>query len=369
MLSKRHHRSQRVAVAIVLAGAVTAACGDSAATGGDAGSGDDATWQFRVNDYNPPTHAFVTHGWEPFAEEVTEATDGRVTFDIFPSEGLGKVSDTLSALDSGAVDMASTISGFHPEAMQIMQSTVAVGFENAALGTQAMWELCQMDPFKAEFEKNDVVPIFCLATPPYDLLLGDDEINGIPDAFDGLRLRATGLQIEILELMGASPTSMSSTEIYTAVQQGTIDGTTMGWYTLPAFSFDEIIDHATRGLESWQAGIMFFGMSTSTWEELPEDVQTVMIDAGKRYSLEIANELDRQGEEAYEANKNAMRIHTVTEEERAQVAEVIDKALADWVVAMESAGLGAEANAATEALRAVRDIEEKPVDEWAEFGY
>lgn len=328
------------------------------------------SWLIRINDYNPASHAFNTHGFEPFMEEVKEQTNGRVEFDLYTSQGLGKVTDTLTLLRTGQADMASAIAGFFPEAMQLSQATVAAGWDSAETGTQAMWELCQSEPFKSEFEANNIVPVFCLATPGYELLTSEEPINAIPEAFDGLRLRATGLQIEFEEAMGADAISMSSTEIYTAMERGTLDGTTLGWYTLPALSFDEVVNHATIGLGAWQAGVMFFGVSEQLWETLPSVVQDVMAEAGKKYSLEVARELDRQDNEAkVNLAGDPITVYEVSTEEREEVVEVTQRVLEEWVDEMDARGQGEAARQAVAALDSVRNIQAAPIEEWADFAY
>ena len=49
-----------------------------------------------------------------FADEIEKRTGGEVKIKIFWSEGLGKANETLSLLQSGAIDMAGLSPGYFP---------------------------------------------------------------------------------------------------------------------------------------------------------------------------------------------------------------------------------------------------------------
>lgn len=346
-----------------------AAAATVAVAGCGSAEGQAAEWTIRTNDWNPPAHPFNAAGWEPFAEAIEERTDGRVQVEHYPSEGLGAVTDTLIMLETGQADMASTVSAYHPDTLKLLQATAGMGWESAALGSQAMWELCQSEPFKSEFERNGVVPIFCVSVSSYELLTAGAQINEIPDAFEGLRIRATGLQGDIVEALGASATDDSSTEIYQRMEQGSIDGTTAGWYTLDALSLGEVTENITNGMQSWNAGMVPYLISADLWEEFPPDVKKAFIETGRELSLAVGEAVDEQDANARDAAEGNIEIHEVTDEEREEVAVAVEQVLQNWVTSMEAQGQGAEAQQAVDAVLATRDIEPLPVEQWAEFAY
>jgi len=360
----RVSRSSRLRLGAVatlaLAGLALTAC---SGTGANASGGD--TLVLRTNDWNPPAHPFNANGWEPFADAIAEATDGAVALENYPSEGLGAVADTLSLLSSGTADMASTTVAYHPAELPLLQVTAGAAWEDAALSAQAMWEMCQAEPFASELKAAGIVPILCTSVSPYELLTRNSDISGIPDAFAGKRIRATGLQGKIVDALGATPTTDPSTEIYIRMEQGAIDGTTAGWYTLPALSLAEVTTNATEGLANWNAGMVIYAMSTERWEGLDEDVRQVIRDLGPEYSLTVAEGVDAQDEQAQTDAEGVIDVYEVSDDERAAVREVVSGVLDEWVATMDAdLGLGEEAAAAVAALDAVRDIERLPASEW-----
>jgi len=347
-------------------GSSLVACSSTAA----ADTADAPGTTFRTNDWNPPAHPFNADGWEPFGAALAEATDGAVGIEHYPSEGLGAVGDTLTMLKSGIADMASTTVAYHPAEFPLLQVTAGAAWETAALSAQAMWEMCQQEPFASEIRAAGVVPIVCTSVSPYELFLRNAEIGDVATAFEGRRIRATGLQGEIVAALGATATTDSSTEIYLRMDQGAIDGTTAGWYTMPALSLGEVTTDATQGLANWNAGLVMFAMSEAKWKSLDEDVREALRELGREYSLAIAEGIDAEDEKAKQDTADRISVYEVTEGERAAVRETVSAVLDRWVARMASErGLGAEAQAAVDALDALRDITPQPVDEWTPSTY
>jgi TRAP-type C4-dicarboxylate transport system substrate-binding protein len=363
----RRRRSVMVALAACAALPIAlTACASPAATS----SSGEETITLRTNDWNPPAHPFNANGWEPMAEAISEASGGAVQLENYPSEGLGAVADTLTLLESGAADMASTTVAYHPAELPLLQVTAGMAWDDAALGAQAMWEMCQQEPFKSEIEAAGIVPIVCTSVSPYELLTAGSDITGVPEAFEGKKLRATGLQGKIVQALGATPTSDASTEIYLRMEQGSIDGTTAGWYTLPALSLDEVTTNATVGMANWNAGMVIFAMSTDGWNALSDENKEILREVGREYSLTVAQGIDAQDDEAKEAAEGDVEIYEVSSKERAEVRTVVDEVLKTWISEMGSTrDLGDEAQAAFDVLKSLEDIEPLPVDEWTPSSY
>ena len=60
----------------------------------------------KVADSFPPKHNIANHGTKWWMERVTELSKGKVKFQYFGAEQLGKLKDMLTLLQSGATDIA-----------------------------------------------------------------------------------------------------------------------------------------------------------------------------------------------------------------------------------------------------------------------
>jgi tripartite ATP-independent transporter DctP family solute receptor len=163
-------------------------------------------------------------GADYFAQLVAKKTNGEVEVKVFPSSQLGAQKELIEGLIYGTVDM--TLSG------------------TAELGTFQK----QMALFDMPFLFKDRAHAYkALDTVGMDLgkalepkgikLLGYME-NGIrhltnntrpvktPADMKGLKIRVMNnvVYVEMMKAMGASPTPMAFAELYSAMQQGTVDG-------------------------------------------------------------------------------------------------------------------------------------------------
>lgn len=100
----------------------------------------------------------------------------------------------------------------------------------------------------------------------------------LPEDVKALRIRSFGLDsTEYLNDIGASPLTMSSQEIYQAMQRGTIDSFSSGPSSVLTRSLFEVSPHGTNlGLSR-----LSFAVTASSiwWESLPQDVQTAVSEA------------------------------------------------------------------------------------------
>ena len=164
-----------------------------------------------------------------FKEQVEEKTDGRYTISVYPSEQLagGDLIKGVEMLLTGSTDIAlnsvMNTSSFDP---RLTVASMPWIFEN---GYDSVDEYVfngeGADAIKDIFTELGVVP----------LAIGDNGFRQItnnvrpittPEDLDGLKIRtpANSMYIDLFTLFGADPTSMNFSEVYTSLQNGTIDG-------------------------------------------------------------------------------------------------------------------------------------------------
>ncbi|MFC4798349.1 TRAP transporter substrate-binding protein [Neobacillus sp. GCM10023253] len=102
----------------------------------------------------------------------------------------------------------------------------------------------------------------------------------LPENLKGLKMRAFGKgNALMLEEIGASPVSMSSQEVYQAMQQGTIDGYSTG----PSSVVDRGLTEVTKYGTDMQIHYLPFQsvVNMDWWNKLPEDVQNAVLKASE----------------------------------------------------------------------------------------
>jgi TRAP-type C4-dicarboxylate transport system substrate-binding protein len=116
----------------------------------------------------------------------------------------------------------------------------------------------------------------------------------------GVKFRVVNnpLNVATFSALGANPTPMALSEVFTGLQQGTIDGQDNPVGNVKAFGFDRVQGYITLSKHQW-AGIMFLA-DDKLWQRVPEHVRTLFSEA----ALE-AQEWQREALNAEEADNLA----------------------------------------------------------------
>lgn len=324
---------------IGLLASITVACGDEA--GGD----DEETINLKVAHPLSSTSTVAVEGAEFWMNEVEELTDGKVTFDYYPAEQLGKAGTTVDLLNSGTADIALVTPAYYGDELILSTVTELPGtYETVYQASQAYTELLTNN---AEFDKlfSEIggVPMWGSNMGPYEPSTMDKKIESLDD-FKGLQIRASGNTQEILyNALGASPISMSSSDMYTALQRGTIDGISYTIANWEAYSVQEELKYSsTNGFFGTTAVFMMF--SDDTWSSLPKDIQSAMQEANDKTVEHFAKFMDSQLEEkVVEFTDLGIEMYEFSDELLESIYDVIQEpTFEDWKNKTDEKGYDAQ---------------------------
>jgi len=170
-----------------------------------------------------PVHPYG-QGADYFAKLVSEKSGGEMEVRVFPSSQLGGQKDLIEGLIYGTVDMAlvgtAVLGQFQPQISifdlpflfkdrdHAYKSLATVGMAlGKALESKGIKLLGYMEN-GIRHMTNNVRPI---KTP--------EDMNGLK-----IRVMTNKIYVEMVKSLGASPTPMAFGELYSALQQGTVDG-------------------------------------------------------------------------------------------------------------------------------------------------
>ncbi len=171
-----------------------------------------------------PTHPYHL-GLEKFAQLIEERTGGKVKIEIFHSNQLGNERDMIEGLQMGTVDMvvSSTgpIGGFEPKMLVVDLPFLFRDREHAykvldgEVGKELLSSLSSKGITGLAFWENGFRHITNSKKP----------IN-TPEDLKGLKIRTMENQVHMdsFKELGADPTPMAWSEVFTALQQKVIDG-------------------------------------------------------------------------------------------------------------------------------------------------
>lgn len=229
-----------------------------------------------------------------FGEQLGELTDGRIAVEVFPNESLGKEMDLINGMQLGTADM--TITGESLQNWAPMAALLAVPY---AYGTLEEMDAVASGEIGDQIEqqiieKAQIRPIAYFARGPRNLTSNRPITS--PEELDGLRLRVPNvpLFVDVWTALGAQPTPMAFSEVFTSLQSGTIDAQENPLALIEAANFDEVQDYVnlTEHVRSW----IYLTISELTWNELSAEDQEAVMEAARR-TQEYERELFLEEEE------------------------------------------------------------------------
>lgn len=269
------------------------ACGDDGspeadgASAGEGGSGE----TIKIAHYFAADHNQSVALEEVFKPMVEENTD--LTVEIFPNNELGAEAQYTNSLRSGTVEMAVAGMGLQTAAPKIGVAEWPFLFEDydhaqKVLNGEVGDELAQ------EFETLDVKHLAWTANG-FREFSSNRAITSMDD-FQGLRLRMPDIPIYVAtgEALGASVQPMAISEIFTALEQGVIDGQDNPVATLRASGWHEVQSHVLESRHMFSPNAYLINMEF--WESLSEEDQAAVQEAADQAS-ERQWELSRESVE------------------------------------------------------------------------
>lgn len=215
-----------------------------------------------------------------FAEELKTLTNGRVAVEIFPNESLGKEIDLINGMQLGTVDM--TITGESLQNWAPMAALLAVPY--AYSSTDHMDEVAGGeigDKIEAQIiEKAKIRPIAYFARGPRNLTSNRPIAH--PDDLNGQKMRVPNvpLFVDVWSALGANPTPMAFSEVFTSLQNGTIGSQENPLALIRSANFNEVQSHVnlTQHVRSW----IYLTIAESTWSSLSEEDRGHVMEAAMR---------------------------------------------------------------------------------------
>ena len=259
----------------------------------------------------------VSAGHLKFEELVEERSNGAVQVEIFFNGTFGSGLQIVEAVQSGSVQAGeSSLSSLATLVPEVQYTGLPFSFDSrdhAFAWTETEFANQIKDKI---LEKSGCYLLAWLENGIRKLSNSKHPVT-CPDDMQGLKIRVmdSPIYIEMFTQMGASPTPMSLTEVYTALQQGTVDGQDNPYSTFVSSKFYEIQKYFTNLDHTFD--FTGFIISNDFLQSLNEATRELIIECGKEaqqasydYAVESEARLIQTIEES------GMEVYTPTDEER-----------------------------------------------------
>lgn len=295
--------------------------------------------------------AFTEH-IEKIAELVSEKTNGEFTMNISYG-GLSNEKENLDGISIGAFEMAQFCAGYHED----KNPTLTV-LELPFLGVSTLEEEVAVSnavyahpAVIADLARWNAKPLMTSPMPQYNIV-GTGEPRETLEAFEGMRVRATGGLGEAFSAVGAVPTSVTSSEAYNAMESGVLD--TVAFAPHAHLSF-RTIDLATWWTDNLNPGTVncpvvvnidaYQALSDEERAALDGSVGEALDYYVENYETNVLGEWSKILEE-----KNVKKVH-IADEDLAAFRKTAGEPIRDaWLAKMEAQGVPGD-----ELLKTVED--------------
>lgn len=239
---------------------------------------------------------------QKFKELVSERTDGRINIELYPNCGLsgGDLVKAFEMLIAGDID----IHGSSP--------VTAANFDTRFNAFWLPWLFDDVDTLQAAIdgglteevstwsEENNMKVLSIAYAGARQLSNSKREVKTVDDMKDlVIRVPSVNMFIDMFKELGASPVAMDFSEVYTASQQGTIDGQENPLSTYASAALNEVQKYVTLYDMVYDTTIWF--MNDEKFNSFSAEDQAVLTECAQEaaiYYKELVLEEDSALEES-----------------------------------------------------------------------
>lgn len=295
-----------------------------------------------------------------FKDFVEAQSNGAIAVEIYPGGQLcGNPRECLEALQAGVIEIhMTTIGGFgnlFPE-IQVLDLPYLLVDDRVA---EKVFE----GPFKDQLrvgvlERTGNIRLMTVTnTGGWRNIANTKKQVKTPGDIKGLKLRTINseLQIELVKLLGGSPTPIPWPELYTSLATGVVDGSKNGITDIVGMKFHEHVKHITLDGHAYMAALWW--MNNEAFMGLSERHRQIVHDGFAHLrNVTLAFPKRRQIEAYEEFKKAGGTVYVPSPEEKAQFVEAAaplkgwykDKFGTEWLDKFETAIAAAKADLAEE---------------------
>lgn len=289
---------------------------------------------------------YITKDIEFFTEAVAKKTDGNFQIHVHPGSSLLKQNQLAPGVMSGRVPMAPVgdynVYDIMPKLGVLFLPFFTSSVDEFQKGGQAL-----RDEFYQILDERGLKPLFTSTWPP-NHLHSKKPMDTI-ESWKGQKVRIyNSEQSKVCKALEAVPTRVAFSEVYTAMQRGTVDAFITSNPNISAMKFYEVTDYANQ----WTVhggGIDYWCVNKKAWAELPKEYQDALLEVIEETGIEermwnSAREADRKS--IKEMEDKGVTILYPSENEMNQVSEVAESVWDAW----------AKENGAEELLKKAKEI-------------
>ncbi|PCF94984.1 TRAP transporter substrate-binding protein [Vreelandella nigrificans] len=270
-----------------------------------------------------------------FGEILEQRTDGRIKVNVFPNSQLGDDVQMMEMLQTGTLDMtypSSSATTGYVQALSVFDLPFLLPSRDAAIAVmqsdvaQQMLDAFEGTGLKAlTFSENGYRQLSNSARP----VESPEDVAGLGVRGLSVRTMENPVHLDVWEALGANPTPMAFGELFSAMEQGVVDGQENPWSTILTSNFNEVQDYGTETRHVYTPFIMM--LSERTWNRMAPEYQELVLEAARQsaeYEIQLSAEYDDWSRDQLE--ERGMQITRLDDEQLAAFQEAVQPVYDKW---------------------------------------
>ena len=217
---------------------------------------------------------------DTFAREVEKRTNGRYKVQTFYSGALGAERESVEGVQLGTLDLTLTSTGPLPNFVpEVAILDIPFLFRDYA-HARAVLDGPIGQELLAKFPPKGMVGLAWAENGFRHMTNSKHPVNQ-PDDLKGLKMRTmeNPIHIEAYRQFGIQPTPMAFTEVFTALQQGTVDGQENPLSVITSAKLDQVQKYLSLTGHVYSPAI--FLMNKAQWDRLSDADKQAFLEAAK----------------------------------------------------------------------------------------
>lgn len=260
-------------------------------------------------------------GCDKFKEEVEAKSNGRIKVKIFGNAVLGSDRVTVEAVQNGALDMCASSSpnmANFSKAFFVFDLPYITSPEYQENLYKALDGGELRDYLVDACAKAGVYPLMFFEYGYRKFVATDRDITDLA-SMQSMKVRTTDspVEVEVAKRLGMNPTPIAWGEVYTALQQGTVDAEGNTFSLMYSNKHNEVLKSAIDSRHNYSFHIMLIGKKF--WEGLnPEDKGILEAAAKEAVAYQRSISVRTEEEALQKFIDGGVKFHKLTPDERAE---------------------------------------------------
>lgn len=267
-------------------------------------------------------------GAQKFADLVSEKSGGKIKVRLFPGGTLGGDLQTVSALQGGTLDLTVLNSGILAAQVPEFAMLDFPYLFNNTKEAHAVIDGEVGQQLHARLENKGLVGLGYWDLGFRNLTNSKHPVTR-PEDMQGLKIRViqSPIYLETFKALGANPVPMPFPEVYTGLEQRTVDGQENPFTVILGSKFNEVQKYLSTTNHIYNPQSFIIGQKT--WQKLNADEQALIREAAREAQTYQRQVTEDSQNKALETLKGSMQVNEIAPQEverfREKVKPVVEQ--------------------------------------------